>query len=104
MHDLHLHNQPSLITIIMFPLPHCLFILQSIINTEIEKLPVNEALLQLVGNSVPSNNATTTFQALLSPEDFTHYLVAKRCIEELALYLKPCQATLNNPTGKFSFP
>ncbi|XP_001603217.2 roquin-2 [Nasonia vitripennis] len=72
---------------------------QSAINTEIEKLPVNEALLQLVGNSVPSNNAATTFQALLSPEDFTHYLVAKRCIEELALYLKPCQATPNNATG-----
>ncbi|XP_011495312.1 PREDICTED: uncharacterized protein LOC105360184 [Ceratosolen solmsi marchali] len=71
---------------------------QSIINTEIEKLPVNEALLQLVGNSVPSNNAAT-FQSLLSPEDFTHYLVAKHCIEELALYLKPCQATPNNITG-----
>ncbi|XP_058790594.1 roquin-1 isoform X2 [Phymastichus coffea] len=72
---------------------------QSPINTEIEKLPVNEALLQLVGNSVPSNNASTTFQSLLSPEDFTHYLVAKRCIEELALYLKPCQAMPNNATG-----
>ncbi|KAJ8667298.1 hypothetical protein QAD02_008960 [Eretmocerus hayati] len=72
---------------------------QSAINTEIKELPVNEALLQLVANSVPNNNATTTFQSQLSPEDATHYLVAKRCIEELALYLKPCQATTNNTTG-----
>ncbi|XP_014222745.1 uncharacterized protein LOC106649694 isoform X1 [Trichogramma pretiosum] len=72
---------------------------QSPINTEIEKLPVNEALLQLVGNSIPSNNVSETFQSLLSPEDYAHYLVAKQCIEELALYLKPCQVTSNNATG-----
>ncbi|XP_033340321.1 RING finger and CCCH-type zinc finger domain-containing protein roquin isoform X2 [Megalopta genalis] len=67
---------------------------QSIINTEIERLPVNEALLQLVGNPVPINVATA-YQKLLPPEDHANYLAAKRCIEELALYLKPCQT---NPT------
>lgn len=67
---------------------------QSIINTEIERLPINEALLQLVGNTVPTNVATE-YQKLLPPEDHANYLVAKRCIEELALYLKPCQT---NPT------
>ncbi|KAL2729391.1 roquin-2 isoform X1 [Vespula squamosa] len=67
---------------------------QSTINTEIERLPVNEALLQLVGNTVPTNVATS-YQKLLPPEDHANYLVAKCCIEELALYLKPCQT---NPT------
>ncbi|XP_015178822.1 PREDICTED: roquin-1 isoform X3 [Polistes dominula] len=63
---------------------------QSTINTEIERLPINEALLQLVGNTVPTNVATS-YQKLLPPEDHANYLVAKRCVEELALYLKPCQ-------------
>ena len=78
---------------------------QSIINTEIERLPVNEALLQLVGNPVPTNVATS-YQKLLPPEDHSNYLVAKRCIEELALYLKPCQAnpTLSTGMGLVSRP
>ncbi|XP_071877832.1 RING finger and CCCH-type zinc finger domain-containing protein roquin isoform X1 [Bombus fervidus] len=71
---------------------------QSIINTEIERLPVNEALLQLVGNPVPTNVATA-YQKLLPPEDHANYLVAKRCIEELALYLKPCQTNPSLATG-----
>ncbi|XP_076248410.1 RING finger and CCCH-type zinc finger domain-containing protein roquin [Calliopsis andreniformis] len=71
---------------------------QSIINTEIERLPINEALLQLVGNPVPTN-VTTAYQKLLPPEDHANYLVAKRCIEELALYLKPCQTNPTLPTG-----
>ena len=75
---------------------------QSAINTEIESLPVNEALLQLVGNPVP-NNASANYQKLLPPEDLPHYLIAKRCIEELALYLKPCQATPNSTSGNLYF-
>ncbi|KOC63223.1 Roquin [Habropoda laboriosa] len=71
---------------------------QSVINTEIERLPVNEALLQLVGNPVPTNVATA-YQKLLPPEDHANYLVAKRCIEELALYLKPCQTNPSLATG-----
>ncbi|XP_017892553.1 roquin-1 isoform X2 [Ceratina calcarata] len=71
---------------------------QSVINTEVERLPVNEALLQLVGNSIPTNVATA-YQKLLPPEDHANYLVAKRCIEELALYLKPCQANPSLTTG-----
>ncbi|OAD62090.1 Roquin [Eufriesea mexicana] len=71
---------------------------QSIINTEIERLPVNEALLQLVGNPV-STNVASAYQKLLPPEDHTNYLVAKRCIEELALYLKPCQTNPSLTTG-----
>ncbi|KZC04845.1 PREDICTED: roquin-1 [Dufourea novaeangliae] len=71
---------------------------QSIINTEIERLPVNEALLQLVGNAVPTNVATA-YQKLLPPEDHANYLAAKCCIEELALYLKPCQTNPTLATG-----
>ncbi|XP_051162613.1 roquin-1 isoform X1 [Leptopilina boulardi] len=71
---------------------------QSSINTEIESLPVNEALLQLVGNQIP-NNVAVNYQKLLPPDELNHYLVAKRCIEELALYLKPCQATPNSTLG-----
>lgn len=74
------------------------YMFQSIINTEIEGLPVNEALLQLVGNPVPTNVATA-YQKLLPPEDHANYLVAKRCIEELALYLKPCQTNPTLSTG-----
>ncbi|XP_015114346.1 roquin-1 [Diachasma alloeum] len=71
---------------------------QNAINTEIERLPLNEALLQLVGNAVPSP-ASSAHQKLLPPEDHADYLVAKHCIEELALYLKPCQATPANGAG-----
>lgn len=74
--------------------------MQSSINTEIESLPVNEALLQLVGNQVP-NNVAVNYQKLLPPDELNHYLIAKRCIEELALYLKPCQATPNSTIGKY---
>ncbi|XP_023287730.1 roquin-1 isoform X2 [Orussus abietinus] len=74
---------------------------QSGINTEIERLPVNEALLQLVGNPIPPNTGSV-YLKLLPPEDCAHYLVAKRCIEELALYLKPCQAVPASATGLVS--
>ncbi|CAD6208499.1 GSCOCG00010499001-RA-CDS, partial [Cotesia congregata] len=70
---------------------------QSTINTEIEILPLNEALLQLVGNTVPPDNYI--HQTLVLPENHGDYLIAKRCIEELALYLKPCQTIPANGTG-----
>ncbi|XP_015586020.1 roquin-2 isoform X2 [Cephus cinctus] len=71
---------------------------QSAINTEIERLPVNEALLQLVGSPVPPN-AGSPYLKFLSPEHHANFLVAKCCIEELALYLKPCQAAPTTATG-----
>lgn len=74
--------------------------LQSIINTDIEKLPVNEALLQLLGNPIPivassasTSNQQQNYQKLLPIDQHANYLRAKSCIEELALYLKPCQIT-----------
>ncbi|XP_039305646.1 uncharacterized protein LOC105205842 isoform X2 [Solenopsis invicta] len=73
---------------------------QSVINTDIEKLPVNEALLQLLGNPVPivtssasALNQQQNYQKLLPVDQHANYLRAKSCIEELALYLKPCQIT-----------
>ncbi|KAL6268803.1 hypothetical protein P5V15_001927 [Pogonomyrmex californicus] len=72
---------------------------QSIINTDIEKLPVNEALLQLLGNPIPivvssaSASNQQNYQKLLPVDQHASYLRAKSCIEELALYLKPCQTT-----------
>ncbi|XP_046410424.1 roquin-1 [Neodiprion fabricii] len=65
---------------------------QSVINTEVERLPVNDALLQLVGSPVSPNSGGAHLK-LVPIEDHAHYLAAKCCIEELALYLKPCQAT-----------
>uniref|UniRef100_A0A8C6UEV4 RING-type E3 ubiquitin transferase n=1 Tax=Neogobius melanostomus TaxID=47308 RepID=A0A8C6UEV4_9GOBI len=58
---------------------------QTPINTDIDLLPVNCALLQLLGAEVPDarllslNNAT----------EVKHYEVCRVCVEELALYLKP---------------
>ncbi|XP_050450519.1 roquin-2 isoform X4 [Cataglyphis hispanica] len=72
---------------------------QSVINTDVERLPINEALLQLLGNpiSVVSSASVTNqqqnYQKLLPVDQHTNYLRAKNCIEELALYLKPCQTT-----------
>lgn len=51
-----------------------------------------------MGNSVPTNIATA-YQKLLPSEDHANYLVAKHCIEELALYLKPCQTNPSLTTG-----
>lgn len=61
---------------------------QTSINTGIENLPVNIALLQLVGASVPESEGNGNIKHL-QKEDLKHYLKAKKCIEVLALYLKP---------------
>lgn len=59
---------------------------QTTINTDIEFLPVNSALLQLVGAQVPEQQPITLCSGV---EDTKHYEEAKKCVEELALYLKP---------------
>ncbi|XP_060729841.1 roquin-1 isoform X1 [Tachysurus vachellii] len=59
---------------------------QTAINTDIEQLPVNSALLQLVGAQVPKPQPVAL---ITSPEDTKHYDEARQCVEELALYLKP---------------
>ncbi|GFS55606.1 roquin-1 [Nephila pilipes] len=59
---------------------------QTVINTDINQLPENYALLQLVGGPMPEKSPPIT--PLVSEEDYKHYLEVKKCIEELALYLK----------------
>ncbi|KAL0965829.1 hypothetical protein UPYG_G00286280 [Umbra pygmaea] len=58
---------------------------QTPIHTDIDLLPVNCALLQLVGTQVVESQAVT----LSSVVEEEHYEVCKVCVEELALYLKP---------------
>uniref|UniRef100_A0A8K9V862 RING-type E3 ubiquitin transferase n=1 Tax=Oncorhynchus mykiss TaxID=8022 RepID=A0A8K9V862_ONCMY len=58
---------------------------QTAINTDIDLLPVNSALLQLVGAQVGTSQAVT----LSSAVEVGHYEVCRVCVEELALYLKP---------------
>lgn len=59
---------------------------QSTINLEVELLPINYALLQLLGYAVP---LAICPEIPRIKENESHYQVAKTCIEELALYLKP---------------
>ncbi|XP_014342758.1 roquin-1 [Latimeria chalumnae] len=59
---------------------------QTTINTDIDLLPVNSALLQLVGAQVPDQQPLALGSGV---EDTQHYEEARKCVEELALYLKP---------------
>uniref|UniRef100_A0A667WM19 RING-type E3 ubiquitin transferase n=1 Tax=Myripristis murdjan TaxID=586833 RepID=A0A667WM19_9TELE len=63
---------------------------QTAISTDIEQLPVNTALLQLVGGQVPKAQPVAL---ITSSEDSQHYEEARQCVEELALYLKPLSNT-----------
>ena len=64
-------------------------------------MPINYALLQLVPpqpSQPPTNcNSESAFKfssvQSLTTDDLTSYKLAKRCIEELALYLKPNPST-----------
>ncbi|KAL2100522.1 hypothetical protein ACEWY4_004916 [Coilia grayii] len=58
---------------------------QTAISTAIDLLPVNRALLQLVGAQVPEGQSVSLGSAV----DSQHYEVCRACVEELALYLKP---------------
>ncbi|KAJ8260539.1 hypothetical protein COCON_G00162620 [Conger conger] len=57
---------------------------QTAISTDIDLLPVNCALLQLVGAQV--SEQTVTLGSVVESE---HYEASRRSVEELALYLKP---------------
>ncbi|XP_041826164.1 roquin-2 isoform X2 [Melanotaenia boesemani] len=58
---------------------------QTPISTDIDLLPVNCALLQLVGAQVPDVLPVS----LSSAAEVEHYEACRICVEELALYLKP---------------
>lgn len=67
---------------------------QTIINTDINQLPENYALLQLVGGRIPDKPPSVV--PLVSKEDFKYYLETKKCVEELALYLKSASPSTSN--------
>ena len=60
---------------------------QALITQDIEDLPANYALLQLVGAEVTVEEQK--IPANVVSQYMKHYAEAKACIEELALYLKP---------------
>uniref|UniRef100_A0A8C7Z328 RING-type E3 ubiquitin transferase n=1 Tax=Oryzias sinensis TaxID=183150 RepID=A0A8C7Z328_9TELE len=62
---------------------------QTPISTDIDLLPVNCALLQLVGAQVPDVQPVS----LSTAAEAGHYEVCRVCVEELALYLKPISGT-----------
>lgn len=62
---------------------------QNVISIDIENLPINTALLQLI---IPlnKNEHEESFDLKVIPREFTNlYLASKKCVEKLALYLKP---------------
>lgn len=77
---------------------------QTTISIDIECLPVNYALLQLVGTAAPKE--TDHIDCKIVPKEHqSHYLKSKKCIEELALYLKPfSNGNINNSTSILSRP
>jgi hypothetical protein len=76
---------------------------QSTISKDLENLPINYALLQLVTTSSDNNVEPEILSSIvqsLSADELQCYKLAKSCIEELALYLKPN----SNIAGLFSRP
>ena len=57
---------------------------------------MNSALLQLVGASIPENDRNLGNLKHLSSDDITDYLHSKKCIEELAMYLKPFSSGIHS--------
>lgn len=62
---------------------------QTTISIDIDSLPVNSALLQLVGSSTKTDSEENIDLKVVSKENLAYYISAKRCVEELAVYLKP---------------
>ncbi|XP_015913033.1 roquin-1 [Parasteatoda tepidariorum] len=67
---------------------------QTVISADINQLPENYALLQLVGGRIPEKPPLVG--SLVAIEDYKYYLEAKNCIEDLALYLKSSPPSIVN--------
>lgn len=66
---------------------------QTNINTDIEILPTNTALILLVNpNAAKSETDEPVDPRLVSRENASYFISARKCVEELALYLKPSSA------------
>lgn len=72
---------------------------QASVNTDINELPINTALLQLVGADI-SDAKLPNIQCI--KDNATEYSESKRYIEELALFLKPLTSTGSNENLKIS--
>ncbi|KAK9500416.1 hypothetical protein O3M35_001687 [Rhynocoris fuscipes] len=78
---------------------------QTVIKSEVSGLPVNGALLQLVGGSASNqNNEIPSCLSSLPPEQIEAYFKAKSAVEELALYLKPISSGCGSGGGVVSRP
>lgn len=102
-------SQPLVSTFIFTTSPFFLFflvpplIVQSTITKDLDNLPINYALLQLVTSSSDNNVEPEILPSIiqsLTEDELKCYKLAKGCIEELALYLKPS----GNIAGLFSRP
>ncbi|XP_044271007.1 roquin-1 [Tribolium madens] len=61
---------------------------QTTISIDIESLPVNTALLQLVGPIIKKDDETVDHK-VVSRDNLAYYQDSRKCVEELAMYLKP---------------
>ncbi|CAB3377871.1 Hypothetical predicted protein [Cloeon dipterum] len=78
---------------------YVLLIFQYNISSELENLPINHAILQLLGTPLPDNDANGNVKHL-TPEDLGCYRRAKKCIEDMALYLKPFPGGTTNALSR----
>lgn len=62
---------------------------QTLISVDIENLPVNTALLQLVGPNIKSERDDSFDNTIIPRDCLNDYTKCKKYVEELALYLKP---------------
>ncbi|XP_059477916.1 roquin-2 isoform X2 [Neocloeon triangulifer] len=69
------------------------------ISSELENLPINHAILQLLGAPLPDNDFNGNVKHLNS-EDLGCYRRAKKCIEDMALYLKPFPGGTTNALSR----
>lgn len=74
---------------------------QSVISRTIEELPVNYALLQLVGAAIPEKESLSISDL---SEHCRSYESANGCIEQLAVYLKPFSAGAGTTNAILSRP
>lgn len=61
---------------------------QNVISIDIESLPINTALLQLIAPIGKIDNDDVN-PKIISRDNLPLYLTSKKCVEKLALYLKP---------------
>ncbi|XP_073975142.1 RING finger and CCCH-type zinc finger domain-containing protein roquin isoform X2 [Rhodnius prolixus] len=79
---------------------------QTVIKSEVSGLPVNGALLQLVGGHATTSQTDEAPSCLssLSSEELEAYFKAKTAVEELALYLKPISSGCGSGGGVVTRP